>query len=301
MGVHRFTVAAALATFVLLIAGGLVSTTDSGLACPDWPLCEGRFFPEMRDGKQYEHTHRLVASFVGTMTFGLCALLFKHRKRDLRLKLLGVGAVALIVVQALLGALTVWMKLPAWVSSTHQAASLAFFCLVVTLAFLTLQRMEGASPRGLATRVVPRQILAVTGLAYAQNVAGAVLRHTRAGLACGFDLPLCLGELWPLEGHLGVQFHMVHRVGGLLVGGAMLWLSVVLWRAAEGHKALRALAVALGVGVAVQVVLGIVTVLLSREMVVMTVHSAWGPALLAGLVAAYWLASPSRPPSLEPV
>src|SRR3954471_6002541 len=104
MGVHRFAVATALATFCLLIAGGLVSTTESGLACPDWPLCEGRYIPKMIDGKQFEHTHRLVASFVGAMTVGLGALLLKHRKQDRLLKRLGVAAVGLVIAQALLGA-----------------------------------------------------------------------------------------------------------------------------------------------------------------------------------------------------
>lgn len=297
MGVHRFAIAAALVTFCLLVAGGLVSTTESGLACPDWPLCEGRFIPKMIDGKEYEHTHRLVASFVATMTFGLCALLIKHRRRDRRLQLVGAGAAALVVIQALFGALTVWLKLPAWVSSTHQAIAMAFFCLSVTLAFLTRQRMEGASARGLPGRAMPRWILAVIALAYAQVVAGAVMRHTRGGLACGFDVLLCLGELWPLEGHLGVQAHMVHRLGGVLVGVAVIWLAVGLWRAAVGHRALRWLAVGLGVAVVAQVVLGIATILLSRELVVMTVHSSLGAALLAGLVSAYWLASPSRPPA----
>ena len=129
MGGDRFAVATALATFLLLIAGGLVSTTESGLACPDWPLCQGQFIPKMIDGKQFEHTHRLVASFVATMTFGLCALLFKYRRSDCLLTRLGVAAALLVIVQALLGALTVKLRLPAWVSSTHQATAMAFFSL----------------------------------------------------------------------------------------------------------------------------------------------------------------------------
>ena len=78
--VYRFAVATAVATFILTIFGGVVSVTESGLACPDWPLCEGKFIPKMVDGKQFEHSHRLVASFVGAMTFGLCALLVKYRR-----------------------------------------------------------------------------------------------------------------------------------------------------------------------------------------------------------------------------
>lgn len=298
MGVHRYAIATALATFCLLIAGGLVSTTESGLACPDWPLCEGQYIPPMIDGKQFEHTHRLVASFVGAMTFGLCALLLKHRRRDRVLTRLGVFAAGLVVVQALLGALTVKLRLPAWVSSTHQATAMAFFSVAVTLAFLTRQRMEPA-PAQAAPAAAPglsRWILAMAGLVYAQIVVGAVMRHVRGGLACGFDFPLCLGQVWPLDGHLGIQMHMLHRVGGVLAGVAVLSLSAALWRRAAGP--LRALAVLLALAVLAQVGLGIATVLMSRDMVVMTIHSSLGAALLAGLVSSYWLASPSRSPAV---
>ncbi len=166
MRVHRFAVATALATFCLLVAGGLVSTTESGLACPDWPLCEGKLIPKMVDGKQFEHTHRLVASAVATMTFVLCAMIFKRRQADRLLKRLGVAAAVLVVLQALLGALTVKLALPAWVSSLHLATAMAFFCTAVTLAFLTRQRMRGDAAHEKRTRLrirfstVPRQDLA---------------------------------------------------------------------------------------------------------------------------------------------
>ncbi len=153
MRVHRFAVATVFATLLLLVAGGLVSTTGSGLACPDWPLCEGQYVPPMRDGKEYEHTHRLIASFVLVMTFGLTALLFKHRPEDAVLKRLGVAAALGGGVQALFGALTVWLRLPPAVSSTHLAIAMLFLSLLVTLAFLTRQRLPGARYRGLEPEV----------------------------------------------------------------------------------------------------------------------------------------------------
>src|SRR5260370_12895945 len=155
MRVHRFAVATALATFCLLVDGGLVSPTESGLACPDWPLCEGKLIPKMVDGKQFEHTHRLVASTVATMTFLLGGMIFKQRGADRLLKRLGVGAAVLVVLQALLGALTVKLALPAWVSSLHLATAIAFFCTALTLAFLTRQRMLACSPPPAATQTPP--------------------------------------------------------------------------------------------------------------------------------------------------
>jgi heme A synthase len=299
MGVHRFAVATALATFCLLIAGGLVSTTESGLACPDWPLCEGKLIPKMVDGKQFEHTHRLVASAVAAMTFVLCAMLFRKRREDRALTRLGAFAAALVVVQALLGALTVKLALPAWVSSLHQATAMAFFSLMVTLAFLTRQRMPdfAAAPIDPDARArLRRWIVPVIAITYLQICAGAVMRHTRSGLACGFEFPLCLGKLWPTDAPLFVQIHLVHRFGGFAVAAAVIALTAAILRSQPGNSALRAGVVLASAMVIGQIVLGIATIFTSRELFTMTAHSSLGAALLANLVAVYWIACPSAPP-----
>ena len=68
---HRYASLTAVATFGLLIAGGLVTSTDSGLAVPDWPLSYGTWFPPMVGGILYEHGHRMIAALVGLMILGL--------------------------------------------------------------------------------------------------------------------------------------------------------------------------------------------------------------------------------------
>jgi heme A synthase len=291
MGVHRYAVAVALATFVLLIFGGLVSTTESGLACPDWPLCNGEFIPKMIDGKEYEHTHRLVASFVGAMTFGLCALLVKYRRRDRLLVTLGAVAAVLVTIQALLGALTVKLKLPWWVSSAHLATAMAFFCLTVSIAFLTYQRRPGVTAQPAAVVPGGRLMLVVVALTYLQMVAGGLMRHLRGGMACGFDFPLCLGSVWPADGHLGVQVHMIHRVLGVIVGAVVIALFVIMWRRGA-QRALKISSAAAALLVLVQIGLGIMTVLLSRELITMTVHSTVGAALLGVVVSIFWIGRP---------
>ena len=300
MGVHRLAVVTAFATFCLLIAGGLVSTTESGLACPDWPLCEGKVFPKMVDGKQFEHTHRLIASAVATLTFVLCRMIFRGRREDRVLTRTGAAAAVLVVVQALLGALTVKLALPPWVSSLHLATAMAFFCTTVTLAFLTRQRMPGASaePVDAESRArLRRWILPAIATTYLQVCVGAVMRHTRSGLACGFDFPLCLGKVWPLfDAHLGVQVHMFHRAGACLTAAVVIALAVAIVRRGIGKPALRIMVALAAVAVIAQTALGIATILTSREPVTMTVHSSLGAALLACLVAAYWIACPSAPP-----
>src|SRR5436309_13800788 len=80
MWVRRLAVFAALLTFVLIVAGGLVTNTDSGLACPDWPLCHGSAVPKMIGGVAVEHTHRLLATALGLCTVGLVAGLLPRRR-----------------------------------------------------------------------------------------------------------------------------------------------------------------------------------------------------------------------------
>lgn len=74
---HRYAIGAAVATLVLVIAGGLVTSTGSGLAVPDWPLSFGRFFPPMVGGILYEHGHRMIAGAAALMTMILAAWLWR--------------------------------------------------------------------------------------------------------------------------------------------------------------------------------------------------------------------------------
>jgi cytochrome c oxidase assembly protein subunit 15 len=189
------------------------------------------------------------------------------------------------------------LRLPAWVSSTHLATAMAFFALVVSIAFLTRQRLTAQPAPTLERLALGRAARLTAVIVYLQIVAGAVMRHVRGGLACGFDFPLCLGTVWPFQEHFGVQAHMVHRVGGFLALGALFWLALRLIRSDDAPRAARVLGALLALGGVAQVVLGVLTVAMTRELWVMTVHSSLGAALLAGAVSTYWLLRPSGSPS----
>src|SRR5215813_14491924 len=104
---QRLALAAAVATFVLLLVGGLVNPTGSSLACPDWPLCYGSPFPPMVGGILYEHSHRLAGTGVGILTIVLAVVLWKEGRGRL-----GLVAVGMVLLQGTLGGLTVLLKLP---------------------------------------------------------------------------------------------------------------------------------------------------------------------------------------------
>src|SRR5712691_6451293 len=110
-GLHRFAVLTATATFVLLFVGGLVTSTGSGLAVPDWPLSFGQVFPPMVGGVLYEHGHRLAASLVGVLTLALALWLVVGESRPV-VRALGLVALFAVILQGVLGGVTVLYKLP---------------------------------------------------------------------------------------------------------------------------------------------------------------------------------------------
>ncbi|MGZ6971468.1 MAG: COX15/CtaA family protein [Thermoanaerobaculia bacterium] len=140
----------AFGVFVLLVAGALVTSTESGLAVPDWPLSYGKIMPPMVGGILYEHGHRLIAAAVSTLVgVELGALLFfLEGKRAV--KVLATAAFGAILLQALLGGLTVLLFLPPAVSSAHASLAEIVFALTAVVALLCSKAWDEL------TRVAPR-------------------------------------------------------------------------------------------------------------------------------------------------
>jgi heme a synthase len=130
---YRLAVATAVAALALVVIGGLVDPAGASLACPDWPLCQGQAFPALTGRVLVEHGHRLAALAVAILTAGVAALVLRHR-RERSLRRLAVGAVALVAVQAALGALAVVFALPLVARLGHLVTAMLFFAVVVHLA-----------------------------------------------------------------------------------------------------------------------------------------------------------------------
>src|SRR3989442_8248138 len=143
VGLHRFAVLTAAATFVLLFVGGLVTSTGSGLAVPDWPLSFGQVFPPMVGGVLFEHGHRLVAALVGLLTVALMVLLTQWESR-IWVRWLARGAVLAVLLPGALRGRTGLLRLPLVVSVTHACLAQAFLCLVITLAVCTAPGWQAA-------------------------------------------------------------------------------------------------------------------------------------------------------------
>ncbi len=284
VGLHRFAVATAVATLFLIFAGGLVTSTESGLSVPDWPLSYGRLMPPMVGGVFYEHGHRMVATTVGVLMI-LLAIWLSRREPRAWVRRIGYAALAAVVAQGVLGGLTVIFLLPTAVSVAHACLAQTFFCLIVTVAVVTSPAWRvTADP---SRNPVARIGAATVAMIFLQLLVGAVMRHTKAGLAIP-DFPLALGRIVPPIGSFPVAVAFAHRLGALAVAGCVA--GCVIQAFASRRPGLKKTALLLAALVALQITLGAFTVLSRKAVAVTTAHVATG-ALLLGMALTFMLAS----------
>jgi len=179
---HSFAVFTASVTFLLLIAGALVTSNDAGLAVPDWPTSFGSLYkiPPMVAGVKYEHGHRMVAQFVGLLTIILAIWTWRVDRRAWMRKL-GFAALALVIVQGVLGGITVLYYLPPWVSTAHATMGQTFFCTVVLMTLFTSRNWLEGTRRELLDVRTPRLLTLcrlTTAALFLQLILGAAFRHS---------------------------------------------------------------------------------------------------------------------------
>ena len=295
---HLYARCLCAATLLLIAAGGMVTSTGSGLAVPDWPNTYGYFmfafpFSKMVGGIFYEHGHRMIASIVGLLTIGLTVWMWRAEPRRW-IRRLGVAALAAVILQGVLGGVTVLYFLPTPISVSHAALAQIFFCLTVCLALFTSAGWRGAGDLDTHTPVVRDStwLALATGLpllVFVQILIGATMRHTGAGLAIP-DFPLAFGRLVPSEWSLAIAVHFLHRVAALVTALVSL---ATLGHLLAHHRARRDLvrpAWLLVLLVLTQIGLGGWTVLSGRAPVINTAHvttgaMVLGTALILGLRA----------------
>src|SRR5690349_3081848 len=144
--VSRLAAVTASMMFALIVVGSIVRTTGSGLACPDWPLCQGRLIPPLQFNVWIEWFHRLLALVVGVSLFATAATVAWNGRTRRSLGGLALLAVALYFAQALLGALTVWRLLDPSVVSGHLAVALLLFATLLTLGLVAHHDAAEAAP-----------------------------------------------------------------------------------------------------------------------------------------------------------
>jgi cytochrome c oxidase assembly protein subunit 15 len=286
MLLHLFALLTAAATAVLIFAGGLVTSTGSGLSVPDWPNSYGWTmftFPieNWVGGIFYEHTHRLIASGVGFLILVLAFWLWRAEPRRW-VRRLGFIALGAVITQGMLGGITVLWYLPDPISIAHASLAQIVFCLTTTIALVTSPgwrahyARRGPAPDDRTLQWVARLTLAVI---YVQIVVGATMRHTDAGLAIP-DFPWMFGGLVPDHWDPKIAVHFAHRVGALVV--TLLLLATTGHVFAHHRRRLELLrpSVLLLALVTIQITLGALTILSRKEYVINSLHVVTGACVL---------------------
>jgi len=282
----RLARATCLAAFGLIVLGGVVRSTGSGLACPDWPLCHGRLLPPLQPQVLFEWGHRLVALLVSVGTVALAVLVYSRPLARARLGRLMALVLGLLATQIVLGALTVWKLLAFGIVTLHLANAVLFFGALLALTERAAGESGGiAMAAGAAgARRGPWALFAIaTAATLAQTLLGGLVSTSHAGLACP-DFPTCRGEWLPTMGGL-VGLQMAHRAGAYALALLVAWVSWRARRAADPRLVVTAaLAPAL---VVLQIVLGAFNVLLAVPVWITAAHLATAALLFALL----WLAT----------
>lgn len=270
-----------LATAALVFIGAMVTTTGSGLSVPDWPLSFGRLNPHMVGGVFFEHGHRLVAGTVGFLVLIAAAWAYYIRAAKV-VRRLALACLALVIVQGLLGGLTVLLRLPPAVSVAHGTTAHVFLCLVVTLMWWTTKSFVSTKERitGVAGRDLFVASSAMVGLVFTQLLIGATMRHMGAGLVIP-DFPKSLGQWIPPISSPYIAINFAHRLMGLAVFVMAILLCVRIFRQFRHQKALAVLAGLLMVLVLVQVTLGALTVWSFKGLIPTSLHVMNGALVLA--------------------
>ncbi|HEX7077314.1 MAG TPA: COX15/CtaA family protein [Candidatus Eisenbacteria bacterium] len=289
--------------FVLVVWGGIVRLSGSGLAIPDWPLAAGKLLPRPHPNFLIEYTHRFLAMIVGFLTLGVAVAVFRSPVWRPRLAGLTVAALITLALQVFLGGRVVLEELPVDRVVAHLVIAFLFFAILLRMALLVRDAAaaeSGAATGGPAARDPAAGVPAAparrrpglvlwTRLAAAavlvQVALGGWVSSSGAALACP-DFPTCQGQWFPkLAGPVGIQF--AHRLGAYAVVLIVLGL---LFRAAPVALPARTrwpLRIS-GILLAVQFTLGVMNIWLRIPLPVSAAHLGTALALFATLnVAAY--------------
>ncbi len=278
----RLAWSAAAFTYLLIILGAIVRITGSGLGCGEhWPLCNGKLLPPLDLPTMIEYGHRLAAATVSALVLALAAYAWwlqrgagsGERYPPVKTAYIALG---LLLVQVLLGAVTVKLSLPPWTVILHLGTAMLVLATLILAARLTPR----ASPGNMQPPITPGSRPGLVGivalvLGFITVLLGALTANLGAASAC-LGFPLCNGQVIPAGTYLQ-HVHWVHRLMAYTLFAYVVW-----WAVRSGSRGAWYV-VAL---VTVQIAVAAAMVLLALPPPLQAAHVAVGTAVWAGLVLA---------------
>jgi cytochrome c oxidase assembly protein subunit 15 len=301
--------ASVVLTYCLIILGGWVRSTNSGLSCPDWPTCYGEWvltpgaFAALGEvGYTYgqvmlEWTHRLIAGvFLGPLILLVAVIAFCRRKVDRAGWRLALAILVVLLIQAKLGGLTVLDANSAWSVALHLGNALLLLSLLVLFTLRLLPATAFAAPEPAFWRPF---LFCLWALVIATMITAAMTAKSGASLAC-YEWPACTGGWLPDLGDPQIRIHFLHRVLAASTGLGILAFLVLAFRG--DNPILRGLAAIVTLLVLAQIGLGALVIVHLVPTSLAVAHQAVGVLLFTGIAAALAtvLLTPTDAPTREP-
>lgn len=280
------TLATVLAAFGLVVLGGVVRVTGSGLGCPDWPLCQGGILPPPDLKAIIEYSHRVVASaLLGPLVLVTCVTTWVAYRRERWLLVPATAALVLMLAQALLGGVTVLKELPGEIVAAHLALGqvlLACLTLLMVVAFWGPLSLRGESlGTGTATNFPVLALISGIGV-FGILISGSYVTQAGATWAC-LDWPLCQGQVLPPYGL--PMIHMAHRLFAAIVGIILMYTLYTGIKGINRPLEIRILSIAAGVLFLAQVLVAAAAVWLRFPVELRALHLALATLMWGVMVA----------------
>jgi heme A synthase len=226
-GFQRLCIVTCLVIFGLIVLGGVVRATDSGLGCPDWPTCHGNVIPKWEKHTLIEYSHRLTASIAGFLVLGIAIWAWRSYRRIPAILYPSLLVLGLIIVQAGLGGAAVLNDLPPEIVAVHLGMALTILTLLVLIT-VTSFALERHQTQPAVSPALRRAALSAAVATFVLALVGSYVSGAGYGLACS-GWPLCNSEVIPSADAASVQLHFLHRFLALIVGLSLLtlvWLAL---------------------------------------------------------------------------
>ncbi|MBN1995202.1 MAG: protoheme IX farnesyltransferase [Anaerolineae bacterium] len=285
-GFGRLTIATSVWVLFLIFFGAVVRVTDSGMGCPDWPLCYNQVIPPAELPAWIEFLHRVIAGIAGLLTVAVAVLAWRNYRQYRPIYVPALSGVGLVLFQAFLGGVTVWFNNAPLTVMAHVLAAVLYLALTVmiaTVAHLPTTYVANAGvPAGHQSYF--RWLIVAAVVVLALILTGATVVGAGAGLACLNDWPLCYGEIFPANAHPGVVIHLLHRFTVVAVGVVLAAVILQTRRRYSTHRLLVRWSTILGILFLAQVAVGGLNVWLLLPQTINALHLTLASAVWASLI-----------------
>jgi heme A synthase len=295
-GYRRLALATAIATFLLVIVGGVVRVSDSGLGCGPggsgfhgWPFCNGDVVPGVDLNSVIEYSHRMLAGIVGIAILALVIGAVRRYRSNRVLVRATVGAGVLVVAQAVLGGATVEEDLNEGLVAAHLGLAMLLLATLILVHRATRPEALGAAPLAVTPRFRALAVAASVFVLFT-IVAGGYMAGTQnygradyqlgdgAHHACGKEFPTCNGGFMPFGQARLVDIHLTHRLFMYIASALVIALVVAALRARPSPGVVRWARLLVGLLV-LQILVGALNVWLDEYEAMIVLHLTLGTLL----------------------